>query len=101
MSTVADKICPLQDRVVIKRLDEEKVTSGGIVIPDSAKEKPIRGIVVAAGPGKLLENGDRRALDIKINDKVLFGKYAGTEIKFGDDDLVVMREDDVIAVVKG
>jgi len=95
------KIRPLHDRVVIKRLEEEQKTAGGIVIPDNAKEKPMRGEVVAVGIGKILDSGDVRALDVKVGDKVLFGKYAGTEIKLGDQDLVVMREEDILGVIEG
>ena len=89
------KIRPLHDRVVIKREEEETMSTGGIVLPDSATEKPIRGKVVAIGNGKILEDGSVRKLDVKKGDTVLFGKYSGTEIKMGDDELVVMREDDV------
>lgn len=94
-------IRPLHDRVIIKRVEEERTTPGGIVIPDSAAEKPIQGEVVAVGNGKILENGDQRALDVKVGDKVLFGKYSGTEVKVGGDDLLVMREEDIMAVVEG
>lgn len=93
-------IRPLHDRVIIKRMEEEEKTEGGIVIPDTAKEKPIRGEVVAVGNGKLLENGEIRPLDIKKGDKVLFGKYAGTEVKLNGHDVLVMREDDVMAVIE-
>jgi len=93
------KIRPLHDRVVIKRVDEETKTAGGIVIPDSAKEKPIRGEVLAVGKGKILENGDVRPLDVKIGDIVLFGKYSGTEVKIDNQDLLVMREDDLMGVI--
>lgn len=93
-------IRPLQDRVVIKRVEEERVSAGGIVIPDSATEKPDRGEVVAVGNGKVLESGESRALDLKVGDKVLFGKYAGTTIKVDGEELLVMKEDDVIAVVE-
>lgn len=91
---------PMYDRVVIRRLDEETKTAGGIVIPDTAKEKPIRGEVVAVGMGKLLENGEIRALIVKKDDKVLFGKYAGTEVKIGDEEYTVMREDDILAIIE-
>jgi chaperonin GroES len=94
------KIRPLHDRVVVRRLEEERTTAGGIVIPDSAAEKPMRGEVVAVGNGKPLENGDTRALAVKINDVVLFGKYSGTEVKVAGQDLVVMREDDIMAVIE-
>jgi chaperonin GroES len=94
-------IRPLHDRVVVKRTEEERTSPGGIVIPDSAAEKPIRGEVLAVGNGKILESGDVRALDLKVGDKVLFGKYSGTEVKVNGEDLLVMREDDVMAVVEG
>jgi chaperonin GroES len=94
-------IRPLNDRVIVKRLEEERTSPGGIVIPDSAAEKPIRGEVVAVGNGKVLDNGQVRALAVKAGDKVLFGKYAGTEIKVDGQDILVMREDDIIAVLEG
>jgi chaperonin GroES len=92
-------IRPLHDRVIIKREEEERTSAGGIVIPDSATEKPIRGEVIAVGKGKILENGDTRPLDVKVGDKVLFGKYSGTEVKVDGDDLLVMREEDIVAIV--
>ena len=92
---------PLHDRVVIKRMEEERMSAGGIVIPDTATEKPIQGKVVAVGKGKILEDGSVRALDVKIGDKVLFGKYGGTEVKVDGDELLVMREEDVMAVIEG
>ena len=92
---------PLHDRVIVKRMEEERTSPGGIVIPDSAAEKPIRGEVVAVGNGKILENGEVRALDVKAGDKVLFGKYSGTEVKVDGNDVLVMREDDIMAVVEG
>ncbi len=95
------KIRPLHDRVVIKRMEEERTSPGGIVIPDSATEKPIKGEVVAVGNGKVTDSGDLRALDLKAGDKVLFGKYSGTEVKVDGDDLLVMREDDIMAVIEG
>jgi len=95
------KIRPLHDRVIVRRLEEERKTAGGIVIPDTAAEKPVRGEVVAVGNGKVLENGDLRRLDVKVGDKVLFGKYSGTEVKVDGEELVVMREDDVMAVLEG
>jgi chaperonin GroES len=94
-------IRPLHDRVVVKRTEEERTSPGGIVIPDSAAEKPIRGEVIAVGNGKILESGDSRPLDLKVGDQVLFGKYSGTEVKVNGEDLLVMREDDVMAVVEG
>ncbi len=95
------KIRPLHDRVIVKRMEEERTTPGGIVIPDAATEKPIKGEVIAAGNGKILENGDIRALDVKVGDKVLFGKYAGTEVKVEGEDLLVMKEHDIMAVIEG
>jgi len=94
-------IRPLHDRVIIKRMEEERTTAGGIVIPDTAAEKPIRGEVIAVGNGKILENGEVRPLDVKVGDKVLFGKYAGTEVKVDGEDLLVMREEDIMAVIEG
>src|SRR6056297_1175749 len=95
------KLRPLHDRVVVKRVAEERTTPGGIVIPDSAAEKPIRGEVIAVGDGKKLDGGDVRPVDVRVGDTVLFGKFAGTEVKLGDEDLLVMREDDIMAVVEG
>ena len=95
------KIRPLHDRVIVRRWEEEKTSPGGIVIPDSATEKPIKGEVVAVGNGKILENGEVRALDLKVGDKILFGKYSGTEVKVDDDELLVMREDDIMGVIEG
>ena len=95
------KIRPLHDRVIVKRLEEERVSAGGIVIPDTAAEKPVQGKVVAVGKGKILEDGSIRALDVKVGDKILFGKYSGTEVKVDGDELVVMREEDVMAIIEG
>ncbi len=95
------KIRPLHDRVVVKRMEEERTSPGGIVIPDSATEKPIKGEVVAVGNGKITDSGDVRALDLKAGDKILFGKYSGTEVKVDGEELLVMREDDVMAVIEG
>ena len=94
------KIRPLHDRVIVKRLDEEKTSAGGIIIPDTAAEKPIQGKVVAVGKGKILENGEVRPLDVKVGDHILFGKYSGTEVKVDGDELLVMREEDVMAVIE-
>jgi len=94
------KIRPLHDRVIVKREDEERKSPGGIVIPDTAAEKPIRGKIVAVGKGKILENGKVRPLDLKVGDKILFGKYGGTEVKVDGDELLVMREEDVMAVIE-
>ena len=92
-------IKPLYDRVVIKRMEEEKLSAGGIVIPDSATEKPIKGEVVAVGTGKVLDNGQVRAPQVKVGDKVLFGKYSGTEVKLDGTELLVMKEDDLFAIL--
>ena len=92
-------IRPLHDRVIIRRMEEEKTSPGGIVIPDSATEKPIKGEVVAVGKGKILENGDVRPLDVKVGDMILFGKYSGTEVSVDSEELLVMREDDITAIV--
>ena len=94
------KIRPLHDRVIVKREAEERKSPGGIVIPDTAAEKPIFGKVLAIGKGKVLENGTVRPLDVKVGDKILFGKYSGTEVKMDGDELVVMREEDVMAVIE-
>ena len=91
-------IRPLHDRVLVKRWDEDTTSAGGIVIPDSATEKPSKGEIIAVGNGKVTEGGDVRALDVKVGDKVLFGKYSGTEVKVEDDEYLVMREDDIMAV---
>lgn len=95
------KIRPLHDRVIVKRLEEERTSPGGIVIPDSATEKPSQGKVIAIGKGKILEDGSVRALDVKVGDKILFGKYSGTEVKVDGEDLLVMREEDIMAVIEG
>jgi chaperonin GroES len=91
---------PLHDRVIVRRLDEETVSAGGIIIPDSAKEKPLEGEVVSAGKGKIMENGDIRPLDVKAGDKVIFSKYAGTEIKIEGEEVLMMREDDILGVIE-
>ena len=88
---------PLDDRIVVRRLEAEEKTSGGIVLPDTAKEKPQRGEVVTTGPGKLLDSGKRAALEVKAGDTVLFGKYSGTEVKVHGEELIIMRESDVLA----
>lgn len=94
------KLKPLNDRVVVRRIEEEQKTAGGIIIPDTAKEKPIQGEVLGVGGGKLQEDGNRRPLDVKTGDRVLFGKYAGTEVKVEGEELLIMREDDILAVVE-
>ena len=92
------KIRPLSDRIVVKRTEEEEKTKGGIIIPDTAKEKPLEGLVVAVGSGKVLKNGKVHALDLKEGDKILFGKYSGTEVKLDGVEHVILREDDILAV---
>jgi chaperonin GroES len=94
------KIRPLHDRVVVRRMEEERTSAGGIMIPDSATEKPIQGEVIATGNGKILDSGDLRALDVKVGDRVLFGKYSGTEVKVEGEDYLVMREEDIMGVVE-
>jgi chaperonin GroES len=94
-------IRPLHDRVVVRRMEEERTTAGGIVIPDSATEKPIQGEIIAVGKGKILDNGESRPLDVKVGDRVLFGKYSGTEVKLDGDDFLVMREEDIMGVIEG
>jgi chaperonin GroES len=94
------KIRPLQDRIIVKRLEEEETTQGGIIIPDTAKEKPSEGLVVAVGKGKVLENGKKMPLELKKNDRILFGKYSGTDIKIEGEEYLIMREDDVLGVIQ-
>jgi chaperonin GroES len=94
-------IRPLHDRVVVRRMEEERKTAGGIVIPDTATEKPIQGEIVAVGKGKILDNGETRPLDVKVGDRVLFGKYSGTEVKLDGNELLVMREEDIMGVIEG
>ncbi len=94
------KIRPLHDRVVIRRTEEETTTPGGIVLPDTATEKPIQGEVIAVGNGRILDNGEVRPLDVKVGDKVLFGKYAGTEVKLDGEEFLVMREEDIMGVIE-
>lgn len=91
---------PLHDRVIVRRMAEETTTASGIVIPDNAAEKPSRGEIVAAGNGKITDSGELRPLAVKVGDKVLFGKYAGTEVKVDGEELLVMREDDIVAVIE-
>lgn len=93
-------IRPLHDRVIVKRQEDERTTPGGIVIPDSATEKPVQGKIIACGVGKILENGDVRPLDVKVGNQVLFGKYAGTEVKIDGENYLVMREEDIMGVVE-
>ena len=92
-------IRPLHDRVIVRRMEEEKTSPGGIVIPDSATEKPIKGEVLAIGKGKILESGDVRPLDVKVGDMILFGKYSGTEVNLDGEELLVMREDDITSII--
>jgi chaperonin GroES len=93
-------IRPLHDRVVVRRREEERTSPGGIVIPDSAAEKPIQGDVIAVGNGKILDNGEKRPLDVKVGDRVLFGKYSGTEVKVSGEELLVLREEDIMGVIE-
>lgn len=104
MSEVLEKplvemITPLHDRIIVKRAVEEEKSKGGIVIPDTAKEKPVRGSILAVGPGKRLESGEIQPLSVKVGDEILFGKYAGTEVKLESEEYIVMREDDVMAIM--
>ena len=94
------KIRPLHDRVLVKRIEQEERSKGGIIIPDSAKEKPIEGVIVAAGTGRILDDGEVRPLAVKDGDRVLFGKYAGTEVKVDGEDYLIMREDDLLGIVE-
>jgi len=94
------KIRPLQDRVIVKRVKEEDKTKGGLFIPDTAKEKPVEGVVIAVGNGKVLENGTSRKLDVKEGDRILFGKYSGTEVKIDGEEHLMMREDDILCIVQ-
>ena len=94
------KIRPLQDRVIVKRVQEEEKTKGGIIIPDTAKEKPIEGKVVAVGNGKVLEDGTVRKLDVKEGDRILFGKYSGNEVKIDGEDYLILREEDILAILE-
>ena len=98
---MSTKIRPLHDRVIVKREEDERKSPGGIVIPESAAEKPSKGRVLAVGNGKILEDGKVRPLDVKVGDKVLFGKYSGTEVKVDGDEVLVMREEDLLAVIEG
>jgi chaperonin GroES len=93
------KVRPLHDRVLLKRIEPKEMVKGGIIIPDTAKEKPMEGEVISVGPGKMMEDGKRSALDVKAGDRVLFGKYAGTEIKIDDEEYVIMREEEILAVL--
>ena len=94
------KIRPLQDRLLVKRLDEETTTKGGIIIPDTAKEKPLQGEVISVGPGKRNDNGSISELSIKAGDKILFGKYAGTEVKLDSEEHLILREEDVLGIIE-
>jgi chaperonin GroES len=94
------KARPLHDRVILKRIEEKETIKGGIIIPDTAKEKPMEGQVISAGPGKMMEDGKRSVMGVKAGDRVLFGKYSGTEIKIDDEEYVIMREEEILAVLK-
>lgn len=91
---------PLGDRILVKPVEEEEEKIGGIIIPDTAKEKPQEGEIVAVGPGKMLESGERQAMSVKVGDKILYGKYSSTEIKYGGEEYLIMREDDILAVIE-
>jgi chaperonin GroES len=93
------KVRPLYDRIVVRRIEEKETAKGGIIIPDTAKEKPQKGEILAVGNGKILDNGQKLALDVKVGDKILFGKYTGTEIKIDGDEVLILREDEVLAVL--
>src|SRR6266581_4208321 len=95
------KVRPLHDRMVVRRIEEKETAKGGIIIPDTAKEKPQEGEVLAVGNGKILENGTKVALDVKVGDKILFGKYSGTDIKIDGEEVLILREDEVLAVIGG
>jgi chaperonin GroES len=95
------KIRPLQDRVIVRRLEEEEKTKGGIIIPDTAKEKPQEGKVIAVGKGKITEEGKVIPLDVKVGDRILFGKYSGTEVKIGGEEHLIMREEDILGIIEG
>ncbi len=94
------KIRPLHDRVIVRRLEEEEKTKGGIIIPDTAKEKPLEGKVIAAGKGKIMENGEVRPLDVKEGDRILFGKYSGTEVKIDGEEHLILREEDILGIIE-
>ena len=94
------KIRPLQDRIIVKRIEEEDKTKGGIIIPDTAKEKPMEGEVIAAGTGKILENGKKQPLEVKAGERILFGKYAGTEVKIDGIEHLIMKEDDILGIIE-
>ncbi len=94
------KIRPLQDRIIVKRVEEEEKTKGGIIIPETAKEKPMEGEVIAVGSGKVLENGTKQSLEVKAGDRILFGKYSGTEVKIDDVEHLIMREDDILGIIE-
>ncbi len=95
------KVKPLADRVLVKRIEEEEVRKGGIIIPDTAKEKPQKGEVIAVGPGRVDENGKRVPMEVKVGDKVIFSKYAGSEVKIDGEEYLIMREDDILAIIEG
>ena len=94
------KIRPLHDRIIVRRVEEEEKTKGGIIIPDTAKEEPMEGKVIAVGKGKILEDGKLQALDVKVGDRILFGKYSGTEVKIEGEEHLIMREDDILGVIE-
>jgi chaperonin GroES len=94
------KVKPLHDRILVKRLEEKEIRKGGIIIPDTAKEKPQEGEVIAVGPGKVGDDGKRQPMDVKVGDKILFGKYSGSEVKLHDEELLIMREEDVLCILQ-
>ena len=94
------KLKPLQDRILVKRLEEKEIKKGGIIIPDTAREKPQEAEVIAVGPGKVTDDGKRQPMDVKVGDKILFGKYSGSEVKLGDEDFLIMREEDVLGILQ-
>jgi chaperonin GroES len=100
-TAISTKLRPLGDRVVIKPTEREEMTKSGIVLPDTAKEKPQEGVIIAAGPGKILDDGKRETMDVKTGDKVLYAKYAGTEFKIDGDELLIVKQSDILAVVEG
>ena len=94
------KLKPLQDRILVKRLEEKEIKKGGIIIPDTAREKPQEAEVIAVGPGKVTDDGKRQPMDVKVGDKILFGKYSGSEVKLGDEEFLIMREEDVLGILQ-
>ena len=98
---MANSIRPLNDRIIVRRIEDQEQMRGGLYIPDTAKEKPQEGLVIAVGQGRILNNGERVAIDVKVGDKLLFGKYAGTEVKLDNEEYLILREDDVLGIIEG